>query len=158
MINISGSTCPASQRGSAAAVIHRRGLLVSNDAPNFSRAMLESRRCECLFMICQYGPLQKTVRLALSTESLSFLWSCPLHLSAGRDLDFIHRKAFTRLNTAAHTNSHTHLCGHTRVLSTHRHALRFWHPIRAKEQRDRSGLACLFDSRLSFGFFWVFFR
>jgi len=45
--------------------------LLSNEPHTFSLALLESRHCSCLFMLCQYGPLQKIVRLALSKELLS---------------------------------------------------------------------------------------
>lgn len=110
------------------------------------------KRCSWLFMICQYGPLQKIVRLALSGELLSparslsfrvtvaFLWSSPSHLSPCQDSSLIYHKAFIQINTAtqqlprthklAHT--HTHTGRHTQVHFVHQHAPRFWLMIRAK--------------------------
>lgn len=141
--------------------------MVSNEPYTFSIALLESKHRSCLFMICQYGPLQKIVRLALSRELLSSslslfswvtvapLWPSLPHLSPCQDSSFIYRKAFTQINTATQqlpcTHTHSpHTRGRTRVHFVHQHAPQILAYDQSKTKHGCSGLACLFDSCLSF--------
>lgn len=97
--------------------------MVSNEPHTFSLALLESKQGSCLFIICQCGPLQKIVRLALSRQLLSswvtvaLLWPSLLHLSPCQDSSFIYRKAFTQINTATQQlpRTHTHTHANTRT-------------------------------------------
>lgn len=139
--------------------------MVSNEPYTFSIALLESKHRSCLFMICQYGPLQKIVRLALSRELLSSslslfswvtvapLWPSLPHLSPCQDSSFIYRKAFTQINTATQQLP----CTHTHSPHTWAHASAFCAPARtpdfglwSKQNKTRLFWARLFVWFLSF--------
>lgn len=161
-MNLQHFSSAANDRGHSS--FYQHGLSVSNEPHTFSFALLESKHCSCLFIICQYVPLQKIVRLALSRELLSsshssslslsswvtvaLLWPSLLHLSPCQDSSFIYRKAFTQINTATQQLPCTHTQTYTHTQTQARSQILAYDQSRTKH--GCSGLACLFDSCLSF--------
>lgn len=112
---------------------YQHGPLLSNEPHTFRPALLQSRHCSCLFIFCPYGPLQKTVRLALSNELLSSSGvtvaphrPCPLHLSPCLVSSFIYCNAFAAITQQLSSCRFFSffLCLHTRA---HSHASKLAH-------------------------------